>query len=90
MTKEQAIEYFGSVTALARALLISYQAVHGWRDSIPALRQLQIEMITGGNLKAGKEAYPELSPTLNQMMPQVSRIDQSGKTSGNPSSIEAT
>lgn len=88
MTKDQAIAHFGSVTALARALLISYQAVHGWTESIPALRQLQIERLTGGNLKADKEACPELAPTLKQMMPQILTAGQSGEPSGNPYSAE--
>lgn len=53
MTKSQAIKHFGSVTALAKALGVTYEAVRQWAD-VPELRQYQIERITKGVLKAGK------------------------------------
>lgn len=49
MTKSQAIKWFGSVSALAKALGVTYEAVRQW-DVIPELRQFQIERITGGAL----------------------------------------
>lgn len=53
MTKSQAIKHFGSISALAKALGVTYEAVRQWAD-VPELRQYQIERITNGALKAGK------------------------------------
>lgn len=52
MTKKKAIEHFGSISALARALGVTYEAVRQWGEVIPELRQYQIERLTGGSLKA--------------------------------------
>jgi hypothetical protein len=51
MTKQDAIDYYGSQAALARALGIHRAAVHAWEE-IPVGRQYQIEVLTGGDLKA--------------------------------------
>lgn len=51
MTKTQAIQHFGSVSALAKALNVTYEAVRQW-GGVPELRQYQIERITQGALKA--------------------------------------
>ncbi|KFE50118.1 Cro/CI family transcriptional regulator [Pseudomonas syringae] len=51
MTKTQAIKHFGSVSALAKAINVTYEAVRQWAD-VPELRQYQIERITQGALKA--------------------------------------
>ena len=51
MTKQHAIDYYGSQAALARALGIHRAAVHAWEE-IPLGRQYQIEVLTGGELKA--------------------------------------
>lgn len=51
MTKTQVIKHFGSVSALAKALSVTYEAVRQW-DDVPELRQYQIERITKGALKA--------------------------------------
>lgn len=51
MTKTQAIQHFGSVSALAKALSVTYEAVRQW-DGVPEFRQYQIERITQGALKA--------------------------------------
>lgn len=55
MTKEQAIEYFGSGAELARRLGCQRQSVHGWRE-IPIGRQYQIEVLTEGALKADRQS----------------------------------
>lgn len=52
MTKNDAIKFFGSQRALAEALGIEQPSVAGWGESIPPLRQLQIEFVTKGTLKA--------------------------------------
>lgn len=51
MTKTQAIKHFGSVSALAKTLGVTYEAVRQW-EVVPELRQYQIERITKGALKA--------------------------------------
>ena len=52
MTKKQAVDHFGSVSALARALGVTYEAVRQWGNDIPELRQYQLEHLTSGALKA--------------------------------------
>lgn len=52
MLKEEAIKHYGSQSALARALGIAQASVAGWSEYPPDGRQLQIEKITKGKLKA--------------------------------------
>lgn len=54
MTKSQAIKHFGSISALAKALGVTYEAVRQWQE-VPELRQYQIERLTGGDLKADQK-----------------------------------
>lgn len=54
MTKSQAVHHFGSISALAKALGVTYEAVRQWRQ-VPELRQYQIERITKGALRAGQK-----------------------------------
>ncbi len=58
MTKTQAIEHFGSQAAIARALRLAGPSVVNWGERIPPLRQLQIEQLTGGALKADADILP--------------------------------
>lgn len=51
MTKTQAIKHFGSISALAKALNVTYEAVRQW-SVVPELRQYQIERLTKGVLQA--------------------------------------
>lgn len=51
MTKKQAIQHFGSISKLAKALKVSYEAVRQWEE-VPELRQYQLELITKGVLRA--------------------------------------
>ena len=53
MKKESAIEYFGSGAALASAIGVTRQAVADWKQ-IPIGRQYQIEVLTGGKLRADR------------------------------------
>lgn len=55
MRKEEAIKFYGSQSALALALGIAQASVAGWREYPPDKRQLQLERITGGKLKAEPE-----------------------------------
>ncbi len=70
MKKSQAIEHFGSVTALAKALGVTDEAVRQWIE-VPALRQYQLEHLTGGSLKA------DLSPNLIQKLPASAPVRES-------------
>ncbi|QVM94158.1 Cro/Cl family transcriptional regulator [Pseudomonas sp. SORT22] len=55
MTKSQAIQHFGSISVLAKALGVTYEAIRQW-DEVPELRQYQIERITRGALKAKQQS----------------------------------
>ncbi|WP_368206986.1 Cro/CI family transcriptional regulator [Aeromonas sp. R6-1] len=63
MRKHDAITHFGGVTATAKALGISHAAVVKWGDTIPQGRAYQIEVLTGGALKA------DPAPTSGQRRP---------------------
>lgn len=52
MTTDDAIKHYGTQVALARALGINQASVAGWREYPPKLRQLQLQQITKGRLKA--------------------------------------
>lgn len=52
MRTEQVIAYFKSQEATAKALGIKQPSVSDWGDYPPDLRQLQLERITKGKLKA--------------------------------------
>lgn len=52
MTKRDAIQFYGSSAALARALGITRGAVANWGDTIPSGRQFEIEVLTDGALIA--------------------------------------
>lgn len=55
MTRAEAIEHFGSVSALADKLGITTQAIYDWGDKVPTLRQFQLQIMTEGKLKADSE-----------------------------------
>lgn len=52
MTKDQAIAHFGTQVKLAEALGITQSSVALWGAHPPAIRQLQIEAVTLGELTA--------------------------------------
>jgi DNA-binding transcriptional regulator YdaS (Cro superfamily) len=52
MKTNHAVKYFGSKAALARALGINKGAVSQWGERVPKGRAYQIEVMTGGRLKA--------------------------------------
>lgn len=65
MTKDEAIKRFGTQVKLAAALGCSQGTIAGWK-AIPPWRQLQIENLTGGDLRAGPECdryrVPHVAP----------------------------
>lgn len=75
MNKAQAINHFGSISALAKVLKVTYEAVRQWEE-VPELRQYQLERLTEGSLRA------EALPTLNQKIRPISPADQSSDGAG--------
>lgn len=59
MQKSAVLEHFGTVTATAKALGISHVAVSKWDETIPQGRAYQIEVLTGGKLKASARSTPQ-------------------------------
>ncbi len=51
MTKDQAIKHYGTQEKLAEALGMDQSTISKWA-AVPALRQLQIEALTRGELRA--------------------------------------
>ncbi|MCS3769290.1 DNA-binding transcriptional regulator YdaS (Cro superfamily) [Aeromonas hydrophila] len=58
MRKQDVISYFGGVTKTAIALGINKATVSCWGETIPKGRAYQIEVLTGGKLKA-EPAQPD-------------------------------
>lgn len=52
MTTEEAITFYGSQDALAKAIGVKQPTVSGWGENPPLPRQIDIEVATGGKLKA--------------------------------------
>lgn len=59
MQKSTVLEHFGTITATAKALGISHVAVSKWDNTIPKGRAYQIEVLTGGKLKADSRSTPQ-------------------------------
>jgi DNA-binding transcriptional regulator YdaS (Cro superfamily) len=58
MKTQDAIDFFGSNSVLTELLGLSTGAISQWGESPPDLRQLQIESLSGGVLKADKAILP--------------------------------
>lgn len=56
MKKQDALNHFGGVVELAKALGCKPQAISQWGETIPQGRAYQIEVLTGGALKADPAA----------------------------------
>ncbi len=56
MRTYDAVRFFGGPTALARALGIEPPSIYSWGKTVPPLRQLQLELLTRGKLKADARA----------------------------------
>lgn len=61
MNIEDATQFFGNKRKLAAALGVSPSAVTQWCGVIPEGRKYQIQILTGGKLKASKTVAKENS-----------------------------
>lgn len=52
MKTQEAIEHFGGLRKLAEALDVWPQVIYQWGDTPPMGRQYELEVKTGGKLKA--------------------------------------
>jgi hypothetical protein len=52
MKTAAAVKFFGSVKDLAEKLEISDKAIYQWGEDVPEPRNFQIEVLSGGQLKA--------------------------------------
>lgn len=60
MKTTEVIEHYRSQSGVAKALGIRQPSVANWGEFPPANRQLQIQVATGGLLKAEQSAIDEL------------------------------
>lgn len=92
MKKADVINYFGSAAELARKLNISEAAVSQWGDTIPQGRAYQIEVVTGGELKAdhaptaGQQRHYQLVAPGSPLdeLPSVQRATDAAQTDATP------
>lgn len=72
MLKKDVIEFFGSQAAVAAALGIKPPSVADWDETVPPLRQIQLERLTGGKLKASPDVFGPAPLNGNGSGPQPS------------------
>jgi hypothetical protein len=59
MLKKDAVQYFGSLSELARALGIQKSAISRWDQWVPLKRAMQLEAMSKGKLKCNLQIYME-------------------------------
>lgn len=64
MRTENAVAYFKTQAAIARALEISPAAVCKWGDVVPLESALALELLTSGGLAVDKSMYPNLARAI--------------------------
>ena len=64
MTKTEVVSHFGSLTAIAKALGLSVQAVQQWKETPPLAQQFRLEALTNGVLKVTPPSMPSESTVL--------------------------
>lgn len=52
MRKKDVVEHFGSQKAVAEALNLTEAAISAWPDDVPRGRAFELQVLTGGKLKA--------------------------------------
>jgi len=57
MYTKTVIEYFGSISALARFLNIQGESIYGWKELIPKGRAYELLIKTGGKLALDESLY---------------------------------
>lgn len=62
MFTKNVIAHFGSQAKVASALGIKQQSVADWGEEVPKLRQLQIQVITRGKLRADPQILRKPQP----------------------------
>ena len=62
MKTSEAIDFFGSKAAVAAALGLKTPSVYEWGEFPPQLRQIQLEMLSNGKLKADAACLPQAKP----------------------------
>lgn len=56
MKTQEAIDFYGGVKELANVLGVWPQVIYSWGNEPPMARQYELEVKTGGKLKASTEA----------------------------------
>ena len=56
MKTQEAIDFYGGVKELAHVLGVWPQVIYSWGNEPPMARQYELEVKTGGKLKASTEA----------------------------------
>lgn len=87
MKKADVLSHFGGVTKTANALGINKATVSCWGENVPQGRAYQIEVVTGGALKADPAApsgqqrpYQRVAPgTPLEAIPSVQRATAAAK-----------
>jgi len=64
MLKTEALKFFGSKMAIARALGVKRQAIQGWGEVVPIRRAFVLQDLSRGKLKVKPELYREQRQTL--------------------------
>lgn len=66
MLKDDVLRYFKNKRLVAEALGISRVAVVRWKAVIPKLRAMELDEITGGELKYNPELYKKKDTTQSE------------------------
>ena len=88
---QRLVDHFGGQELTATALAVNQSTVSGWvrgKHAMSAEVAFLAQRKTEGRFSAIelRPSLAEASPTLNQMMHQISTVDQSGDPSVHPSS----
>lgn len=57
MTRQEAINHYGTRAKLAEAIKVSVTAIALWGESVPPLRQVQLQKLTRGKLRADDDVF---------------------------------
>jgi transcriptional repressor of cell division inhibition gene dicB len=57
MLKQDAIDHFGSVAKLAKALDLNVQAIYMWGEIVPERNAYKLQVITDGTLTVDPAVY---------------------------------